>query len=461
MQRLSSLDAGFLNLERDRQQLHVGSLLVFAGPVPTYDEFSDYIASCLDRVPRYRQRVQRMPLDLARPIWVDDPHFALAYHLRHTALPSPGGDTQVRALVGRIMAQRLDADRPLWEMWLVEGMPDDQWAIITKTHHAMIDGLAGNELMETVLDRDPAAVRPPPSHWRPQPPPSTLDLAGAAAGWALTLPVEVARSAASAAQRLGDPSSVLRSGAVRALGLAQAGRRVAQPTSVLNGPIGPHRRWGWASAELATAKAIKDAAGCTVNDVVLAAIAGAFRQYLQERGEPVDALVLRSLVPVSIRTDAHRGALGNQVTAMFADLPVAVPDPRERLAAVARQMAHLKASGMAVGIESMLSAADYVPPTLMTLGARAYVRTGQRVVNAVTTNIPGPQFPLHLLGRRMLTMTPYIPIAESVRISIGIASYDGHLAFGVTGDYDAVPDLDRLCEAIGTSLDELAAAVLG
>ncbi|HEX6888143.1 MAG TPA: wax ester/triacylglycerol synthase domain-containing protein, partial [Candidatus Nanopelagicales bacterium] len=155
MQRLSSLDAGFLNLEHDRQQLHVGSLLVFAGPVPTYEEFSDYIASCLDRVPRYRQRVQRMPLDLARPIWVDDPHFSLAYHLRHTALPAPGGDTQVRALVGRIMAQRLDVDRPLWEMWLVEGMPDDQWAIITKTHHAMIDGLAGNELMETVLDRDP------------------------------------------------------------------------------------------------------------------------------------------------------------------------------------------------------------------------------------------------------------------------------------------------------------------
>ncbi|HEX6887590.1 MAG TPA: wax ester/triacylglycerol synthase family O-acyltransferase, partial [Candidatus Nanopelagicales bacterium] len=352
-------------------------------------------------------------------------------------------------------------DRPLWEMWLVEGMPDDQWAIITKTHHAMIDGLAGNELMETVLDRDPTAVRPPPSSWRPQPQPSTLDLAGAAAGWALTLPVELTRAAATAAQRLGDPASVLRSGAVRALGLAQAGRRVAQPTSVLNGPIGPHRRWGWASAELATAKAIKDAAGCTVNDVVLAAIAGAFRQYLQERGEPVDDLVLRSLVPVSIRTDAHRGALGNQVTAMFADLPVGVPDPLERLAAVAQQMADLKASGMAVGIESMLSAADYVPATLMTLGARAYVRTGQRVVNAVTTNIPGPQFPLHLLGRRMLTMTPYIPIAESVRISIGIASYDGQLAFGVTGDYDAVPDLDRLCEAIGTSLDELAAAALG
>lgn len=461
MTRLSSLDATFLNVENDRQPMHVGSLLVFEGPPPSFGEFSDHLASCLDLVPRYRQRVQRMPADLARPIWVDDPHFSLTYHLRHTALPAPGGQAQVQALVGRVMAQRLDVDRPLWEMWLVEGLPDDRWAIITKTHHAMIDGLAGNELMETVLDRDPAARRPPPNPWQPQPAPSQLDLAASAASWTLHLPVEVGRATASAAASLRSPTALLRSTAVRTVGLARAGQSVARPTSVLNGPVGPHRRWASADSELATAKAIKDVVGCTVNDVVLAVIAGGYREYLSARGEPVDDLVVRSLVPVSIRTEEHRGRLGNQVTAMFADLPVGVADPVERVASVSQQMAHLKGSGMAVGIEAMLSAADYVPATLMTLGARVYARTGQRVVNTVTTNIPGPQFPLYLLGRRMLRLYPYIPIAEAVRISIGIASYDGTLAFGITGDYDAVPDLDVLGVAIGSAFDELASAVLG
>jgi diacylglycerol O-acyltransferase / wax synthase len=460
VERLSSLDAGFLNLENDRQQMHVGSLLVFEGPAPSFQAFHDHLESCLDLVPRYRQRVQRMPLELARPIWVDDPDFSLPYHLRHTAIPAPGGDAQVRALVGRIMSQRLDVDRPLWELWLVEGLPEDRWAIITKTHHAMIDGLAGNELMETVLDRDPRATRQPPARWRPRPAPSRTDLAASAAGWALRLPLELGRATASAIGALRSPADVMQPAAVRAYGLANAGRAVARPTSVLNGPTGPHRRWSWARGDLAQVKAIKDAAGCTVNDVVLAAIAGAFRTYLDARGERVDDAVLRSLVPVSIRTEEDRGRLGNQVTALLAELPIGVADPRARLDAVRREMGQLKGSGMAVGIEAMLSGADFVPPTLMSLAARAYARTGQRMVNAVTTNIPGPQYPLYLLGQRMVEMFPYIPIAEDVRISIGIASYDGNLAFGATGDYDAVPDLDDLCVAIEEALAELSAASL-
>lgn len=457
VQRLSSLDAGFLNMETDTQQMHVGSLLIFEGPVPTFEDFSDHLASCLDSVPRYRQRVQRMPLELARPVWVDDPHFCLDYHLRHTAIPTPGGDDQLRTLVGRVMAQRLDVDRPLWEMWLVEGLPGRRWAVITKTHHAMIDGLAGNELMEIVLDRDPERQRRPRPNtgWRPRPAPSTMELATEAAGWAARLPLGASRAASSAVRSLSSPSDLLRSAAVRAFGVAQMGRSAARPTSVLNGPLGPHRRWGWVRGELAAVKSVKGAAGCTVNDVVLAVIAGGFGSYLAERGEPVDDVVVRSLVPVSIRTADHQGRLGNQVTAMFADLPIAVADPSERLAAVARQMTHLKAGGTAVSVETMLSAADFVPATLMTIGARVYARTGQRVVNTVTTNIPGPQYPLFLLGSRMLEMIPYIPVAEGVRISIGIISYDGHLAFGATGDYDAVPDLDRLCTAIEASLHEM------
>ncbi len=459
MERLSSLDAGFLDLENDRQQMHVGSLLMFEGPAPTFEEFTAHLEACLDLVPRYRQRVQRMPLGLARPAWVDDPHFSLAYHLRHTAIPSPGGDAQLRALVSRVLSQRLDVDRPLWEDWLVEGLPGDRWALITKTHHAMIDGLAGNELMEIVLDRDRDTPRRVPTDWRPSPQPSRISLAASGMAGIARLPVDVTRAAAGAVRGFSSPGDAARAGAVRAFGLASVGRSAVSPTSVLNGPLGPHRRWGWARAELSDVKRVKDAAGCTVNDVVLAAIAGGFREYLQHRGEDVENTTIRSLVPVSVRTEAHEGRLGNQVTGMFADLPVDVADPRERLDAVARQMGHLKRSGQAVGVDAMLSAADFVPATLMTLGARVYARTGQRVINTVTTNIPGPQYPIYLLGRRMLEMFPYIPVAQGVRISIGIMSYDGHVAIGVTGDYDAVPDLDVLCTAIEDALAELVGTV--
>ncbi|MGB7981767.1 MAG: wax ester/triacylglycerol synthase family O-acyltransferase, partial [Candidatus Nanopelagicales bacterium] len=459
MDRLSSLDAGFLHLENDRQQMHVGSLLLFEGPVPAFEEFTAHLEACLDAVPRYRQRVQRMPLDLARPVWADDPHFSLAYHLRHTAIPSPGGDAQLRALVARVLSQRLDTDRPLWEMWLVEGLPEECWAVITKTHHAMIDGLAGNELMEIVLDRDRDAPRHTPVAWRPRAEPSRLELAASGVAGIAQLPVDLSRAAAGAVRALSSPGQVARAGAVRALGLASVGRSAASPTSVLNGPLGPHRRWGWARAELADIKRVKEAAGCTVNDVVLAGIAGGFRAYLHTRGEDVENTTIRALVPVSVRTEAHEGRLGNQVTGMFADLPVHVPDPRARLEAVARQLDHLKNSGQAVSVEAMLSAGDFVPATLMTLGARVYARTGQRVINTVTTNIPGPQYPIYLVGRRMLEMFPYIPVALGVRISIGIMSYDGHVAIGVTGDYDAVPDLDLLCTAIEDSLAELVSTV--
>ena len=460
VQRLSSLDAGFLQLENDRQQMHVGSLLVFEGPAPSYDQFAAHVTSCLDGLPRHRQRVQRMPLDLARPVWVDDPHFLLDYHLRHTAIPAPGGDEQLRNLFGRVLSQRLDLDRPLWELWFVEGLTGNRWAVITKTHHAMIDGLAGNELMEVLLDASPDATRPAPAAWRPSPPPSRLGLTASGVAGVARLPVDAARALGGAARRgLVSPGALARAAAVRTYGLASVGRSAAAPTSVLNGPLGPHRRWGWARAELADVKRVKAAAGCSVNDVVLAAVAGGFREYLLARGEDVETTTIRSLVPVSVRTDAHRGQLGNHVTAMFAELPVAVAGPRERLAVVAHQMTDLKGSGQAIGVESMLAAADFVPATLMTLGARVYAFTGQRVVNTVTTNIPGPQHALYLLGRRMLELFPYIPVAQTVRISIGILSYDGHLTIGVTGDYDAVPDIDVLCGAIERSLDELVGTV--
>ncbi len=453
---LSALDASFLQLENDAQQMHVGSLLVLDGPGPGYQEFCDHVASRLPAVPRYRQRVRRLPLDLARPYWADDPHFSIAYHVRHTAIPAPGGQDQLLALTGRVMSQRLDLDRPLWEMWLVEGLPHGRWAVISKVHHAMIDGVSGHDILETLLDRDADAAPWPVRRWTPQPAPTSGDVIGEGAAWALALP---GRLGGAARRSASDPGAVLRGGLVRARGLSQVTRQAAHPTSVLNGPLGPHRLWAWARADLAEAKEVKDAVGATINDVVLTAIAGGFRRYLAGRGESVADDLVRSLVPVSVRRPEERGRLGNQVSAMFADLPIGEGDPLRRLAAVSAQMSLLKSGGMSVGVESMVAAADFVPPTLVTLGARVAAAVGQRVVNTVTTNIPGPQYPLYLGGRRLVEMFPYIPIGQAIRISIGIVSYDGQLSFAATGDADAVPDIADLCTGIEESMAELVAAV--
>lgn len=453
---LSPLDAGFLQVETDTQLMHVGSLLLLDGPAPDYRDYCNHVASRLDDVPRYRQRVEHTLLDIARPYWTDDPHFSLAYHVRHTAVPHPGDDGQLRTLVGRIMSQRLDLKRPLWEMWMVEGLHDGGWAVISKVHHAMVDGVSGHEILEIMLDREQQSAPEEPADWQPRPRPTRTDLLRDASGWVARVPAGLTGAAGTAIR---SPRDAMRATAVRTTGMWQVGRRVVGPSGPLSGSIGPHRRWSWARADLARVKLIKDAAGCTVNDVVLATIAGAFRQFFIHRGEILDEVAVRSLVPVSVRTPEQSGRLGNQVSAMFADLPVHLDDPMERLAAVAEQMQRLKSGGEAIGVGSLVSAAEFVPPTLITLAARVSVAVGQRVFNTVTTNIPGPQYPLYLLGSRLREMFPYIPIADGARVSIGIVSYAGSLAFAATGDYDAIPDLDDLCRDIEGSLDELVAAV--
>jgi WS/DGAT/MGAT family acyltransferase len=453
---LSSLDASFLQLENDSQQMHVGSLLRLEGPGPEYAEFRDHVASRLPAVPRYRQRVRRLPLDLARPYWADDPHFSIDYHVRHTAIPRPGSDDQLLALAGRVMSQRLDLDRPLWEMWLVEGLPEGRWAVISKVHHAMIDGVSGHDILETLLDRDADAAPWPIRPWTPRPAPSAVEVANEGVAWTWALP---GRLAGAARRSVAEPRGILDGAVTRARGLGQVGRQAVHPTSVLNGPLGPHRRWAWARADLAEAKEVKDAVGGTINDVVLGVIAGGFRRYLAARGESVADDLVRSLVPVSVRRADQRGRLGNHVSAMFADLPIGEADPIRRLTAVSAQMGLLKSGGMSVGVESMVSAADFVPPTLVSLGARVATALGQRVVNTVTTNIPGPQYPLYLGGRRLVEMFPYIPIGQAIRISIGIVSYDGRLSFAATADADAVPDVADLCLGIEESMRELVAAV--
>jgi diacylglycerol O-acyltransferase / wax synthase len=453
MDRMSAQDASFLHIESDRSPMHVGGVSIFEGPPPQPDLFAGHVAAKLDQVPRYRQVVRTVALALGSPVWVDDPHFNLGYHVRRTALPAPGSDAQLQALVGRVMSQNLDRDKPLWEMWVVEGLDGGRWALLSKVHHCMVDGVASTDLMAVLLDRERDPGEPdPPSQWAPGPYPSEAQLLVEALGGGTRVPVELARDALAA---LRDPRTIAADVDVTVRGLiASAGLARRPPGSSLNGPLGPHRRWGWARGTLADVQAVRHALGGTVNDVVLAAISGGFRELLLARGEPVDR-TLRSLVPVSVRRPGERGTYNNRVSAMFAELPIAIADPVVRLESVTAQMAGLKDSKQAVAGEVLTSLSGFAPPMLLMLGARLASRLPQRNINTGTTNVPGPQFPLYVGGRRMLESFPYIPLFANVRVAVAIFSYDGRLSFGVSGDYDTTADLQVLCDGIERGLAEL------
>jgi WS/DGAT/MGAT family acyltransferase len=413
-------------------------------------------------VPRYRQVVKFVPFDLGRPVWVDDPHFNLDYHIRHTALPAPGSEAELRKLVGRVMAQQLDRSKPLWEVWVVQGLEDGHWAMMSKTHHCMVDGVSGTDLLAITLDASPEGSDPVPDDWRPEPQPTSANLVASAIAERARSPYELVRSIRSATrlprQTLGAISDI-------ATGLrAMAGLITPTDPSSLNGPIGPHRRWAWASTTVDDIKTVRKATGATFNDVVLAAATRGFRDLLLSRGESVDRVV-RTLVPVSVRPrDTSGKAVGdgtfeNKVSAMFAELPVSIPEPLERLASISKQMDGLKESKQAVAGEALTSLSGFGPPMLLALGTRLATRVQQRNINTVTTNVPGPQVPLYAAGRRMLKAYPYVPLAGSVRIGVAIFSYDGQVNFGVTGDYDTTRDIDVLCSGIEDGMTEMLAAV--
>jgi WS/DGAT/MGAT family acyltransferase len=455
---MSFQDASFLHIERDTSPMHVGGVSLFEGPPPPFADVLAMVASKLPRVPRYRQVVRFVPLALARPVWIDDPYFNLGYHVRRTALPEPGGDEELRALVGRVMSQNLDRAKPLWEMWIVEGLDEGRWALISKVHHAMVDGIASTDLMTVLLDKERDPERPAPDVWEPEPPPGAARLLGDAIVERATNPITALESLTSSlraprqfAALLGDTSRGL-------VGFAGVVRPPAR--SSLNGSLGPHRRWAWARGRLSDVQVVRRALGGTVNDVVLAAIAGGFRELLQSRGEPVDR-VLRTLVPVSVRRPGERGTPNNRVSAMFAELPIGIEDPAERLDSIRAQMADLKESKQALAGEVLTSLSGFAPPMLLALGARLASKVPQRSLHTGTTNVPGPQFPLYLAGRRMLESFPYIPLFANVRVAVAIFSYDGALGFGVSGDYDTAPDIDVLCGGIEHGLGQLVAIAEG
>jgi WS/DGAT/MGAT family acyltransferase len=392
---------------------------------------------------------------------VDDPHFSIDYHIRHTALPAPGGEDELRKLVGRVMSQPLDRTRPLWEIWVVEGLEGGRWAMLSKTHHAMVDGVAGTDLLASIMDLSPTVVPAELDEWAPEPSPTGLSLAAEAVVDLVRDPYEQFR-AVRAATRV--PRQALRQAVEVSRGLsAMAGLVRPTPASSLNGPIGPHRRYGWASTSVDDIKAVRKSLEGTFNDVVLAAITNGFRQLLLSRGESVDRVV-RTLVPVSVRPrDMSGRAVGdgtfeNKVSAMFAELPVGIGDPVERLHAITAQMEGLKESKQAVAGEALTSMSGFAPPMLLALGMRLATRVAQRNVNTVTTNVPGPQLPLYVAGRRMLKAYPYVPLAGQVRIGVAIFSYDGQVNFGITGDHDSTEDLDVMCGGIEGGMVQMLAA---
>jgi diacylglycerol O-acyltransferase / wax synthase len=453
MQTMSHVDASFLHVEDAVSHMHIGPVGIFEGPAPGPGEVPAAIAARLPAVPRYRQKVAFVPLDLGRPVWVDDPHFNLDYHIRRTALPSPGGDEELRNLVGRVMSQQLDRSKPLWELWVVEGLDEGRWALISKVHHCMVDGVAASDLLSVLLDSERDPGPPAPDAWTPGPEPSPAELVARALAERAASPYEGLRAALAAVR---DPHRLVREGLEVGRGLAHL-QRVTAPGSAtsLNGPLGPHRRWAWARSKLADVKRIREAHGGTVNDVVLAAITGGFRALLLARGEDVQARVVRTTVPVSVRAGHERGAYDNKVSAMFADLPVNIADPVARLESIRQQMHTLKRSGQAVAAERLTALSGFAPAELLALAGRAASQVPQRAVNTVTTNVPGPQHPLFLCGRRMLEAFPWCPLVGHLRIGVAIFSYDGNLTFGVTGDHDTTPDISVLCEGIERGIAQL------
>src|SRR5918998_3905987 len=453
--RLTGLDASFLHLEDSAAHMHVASVLLFEGPPPPYEDLLESIERRLGLVPRYRQRLAFVPLAQGRPKWVDDPHFSLRYHVRSTALASPGSERQLKDLAGRVFSQQLDRDKPLWEVWLVEGLEDDRFAILSKTHHALVDGISGVDIISVLFDTSPAPVTPPGpgDRWLPRPLPSRAQLLGEALVERTTMPAEVARSVRAVFRGPRRIVEAARDAAVGVGAMAWAGFNPA-PASPYNASIGPHRRFTWMRASLRDLKAIKDSLGGTVNDVVLATVAGALGRHMRRRGHNTDGLELKAMVPVSVRQDLERGALGNRVAAMMAPLPVWCQEPVARLDIVREELKDLKTGGQAVGAQVLTDLSGFAPSTIMDQASRLMAR--QRFFNLVVTNVPGPQFPLYLLGRRMLDPFPMVPLAKNQALGVALLSYDGHINFGLVGDYDLMWDLDDFAADLEESLAELA-----
>jgi len=465
--RLSPLDASFLYVEEPTTPMHVGSVAVFDAPKGGFDHdrLVDLISERIAFVPRYRQRVRDVPAHLANPVWVDDEHFDIGYHVRRSALPRPGNDEQLFELVARVQSRPLDRARPLWEMYLVEGLSDQRFAIITKTHHAMVDGIAAVDIGQVILDPSPEPARVTSRKraatvaWQPRPEPSWVELIAGAASDTARRPTALIDTVRGGLSEVWSTAGRL---AGVAGGLFAAGITAARPApgSPLNVVISGQRRFASVATDLDDYRRIRKAHGGTVNDVVLAAVAGALRAWLLTRGESVTtSTIVRAMVPVSVQDDDESERVGSRVSSYVVDLPVGEPSPVMRLHQVSYRMRAHKETGQAVGAEALVGLAGFAPPTLHALGARAASGMSKRWFNLVVTNVPGPQQPLYAGGARMLASYPVVPLAKTQAVSIGLTSYDGQVFYGLNADRDGMPDIDVLAQCIVDAVAELLGTV--
>ena len=455
LDRLSAVDAGFLAQEKPNTHMHIGALTLFEGEPPGLGAFLDHIESRLHLVPRYRQKLAVPPLETGRPLWVDDPTFNLAYHVRHTALPAPGDEEALLAMAARVFSQRLDRSKPLWELWLVEGLQGGGFALISKTHHALVDGVSGVDLASVLFDLSPeGAPTDGAEPWVPRPEPSSAELAARGLTGAARAVAGVATGALGA---VSNPGEALEKAREVATGIGEVAWTAlnAPPETPFNVAPGPHRRIRVVRAGLDEFKLVKDAFGTTVNDVVLAVVTGALAYFLQARGRRTEGIELKAAVPISVRSDDQRGALGNQLTQVMAPLPLFLDDPLARLRYVKDAMDGLKESRQALAASAIASLQDFAPPTIHAQASR--LNFSGRFFNLLVTNVPGPQFPLYVLGRRLSEIFPIPFLAGDRSLAIAIMSYDGKVGFGLLGDYDALPDLAVVAEGIEASLAQLVA----
>jgi diacylglycerol O-acyltransferase len=456
LDRLTAVDASFLTNEHSNSHMHVGAILIFEGPPPRYVDLVEHVRSRLPLVPRFRQKLVVPPLEAGRPLWADDVNFNLTYHIRHTALPDPGGEEELKKLAGRVFSQQLDRLKPLWELWLVQNLERDRFALLTKTHHAMVDGVSGVDIGTVLFDvereAEPLKLE---DDWVPQPEPGTTELVVRGVADAVAAPVKLAERAIEVVR---SPEATARK-AVEALeGVGEIVSAFADPAPdvPLNEEIGPHRRYVWARSELATFKRIKDSLGGTVNDVVLAVVTGALRSWLHGRGIRSEGLELRALVPVSIRTADERGDLGNRIALMRGPLPVYIEDPVRRLRTISDAMAGLKRSKQALGAEVISRFNDFAPPTLLAQASRINFST--RLFNLIVTNVPGPQMPLFVLGKELEDVFPVAFLPQNHCLAVAIMSYNGKVGFGLLADYDCMKDVEVVSNGLNESLAELEAA---
>ena len=466
-ERLSALDASFLAIEDGTSHMHIGAVAIFeAAPLRgvhggiDFDRVMALMEAGIHRVPRYRQKLAWTPV-FGQPVWIDDPHFNLHYHVRHTHLPRPGDARQLKRMAGRLMSQELDRGKPLWEMWVVEGLEGDRFAIVTKAHHCMIDGVGSVELTSSVMrptpDPDPRLLEPPP-RWVPRPAPSLLQLFLDELAHRAATPVRVARLVRD---RIAEPLAGLAAAGAAAAGVMEAVGAGLAPASAtpFNQPVGPHRRFDWTVSDLLAVRRIRDRFGGTLNDVVLAVLSGALGRFLHRRGIAVDGLDFRAMLPVNVRTAATRQHVGNQVAMIVARLPLAERDARMRLAQVSQETQRAKRSHQALGMQVIEELSDWTSTSLLSQFARLTAMS--RPYNLIVTNVPGPPFPVYVAGARMLACYPLVPLFENQTLGVALFSYDGRLHWGFNADWDGLPDLHELVEAVELEMATLRTAADG